>query len=103
LFDCFFSRREPVVETGIAGATKLRRPWSLYPPVRCDEETPDAWDPSADFIFAPAAHAVAAPLAIVNAMAATRLSNRLDIGSPPFCKSGTCRAWDDSKGRARLH
>jgi hypothetical protein len=25
-------------------------------------------------------------------MAATKLSNRLDIGSPPFCKSGTCRA-----------
>jgi hypothetical protein len=48
-------------------------------------EAPDPCDPSADFAFAPE-HANAAPLAITNTMAAAMLSNRLDIGSPPFCK-----------------
>ena len=33
----------------------------------------------------------AALLDIVNTTAATKLSNRLDIGSPPFRKPGTCR------------
>jgi hypothetical protein len=40
-------------------------------------------DPSAVFAFAPV-HANAAPLAIVNTTTAAMLSNRLDIGSPPF-------------------
>jgi hypothetical protein len=43
-------------------------------------------DPSADFAFAPA-QANAAPLAIVNTTTAAMLSNRLDIGSPPFLKN----------------
>jgi hypothetical protein len=33
----------------------------------------------------------AALLVIANTTAATKLSNRLDIGSPPFRKPGTCR------------
>jgi hypothetical protein len=40
-------------------------------------------DPSADFAFAPV-QASAAPLAIVKTTAVAMLSNRLDIGSPPF-------------------
>jgi hypothetical protein len=34
----------------------------------------------------------AALLVIANTTTATKLSNRLDIGSPPFRKPGTCRA-----------
>jgi len=51
----------------------------------------DPFDPVTDFI-PELEQANAALLVIANAMAATKLSNRLDIGSPPFRKSGTCRA-----------
>jgi hypothetical protein len=43
-------------------------------------------DPSADFAFAPV-QANAAPLVIENTTTAAMLSNRLDIGSPPFCEN----------------
>jgi hypothetical protein len=43
-------------------------------------------EPSADFIFAPV-QAHAALLVTRNPMTATKLSNRLDIGSPPFCRT----------------
>jgi len=51
----------------------------------------DPFDPVTDFI-PELEQANAALLVIAKAMAATKLSNRLDIGSPPFRKSGTCRA-----------
>jgi hypothetical protein len=43
-------------------------------------------DPSADFAFAPV-HANAAPLVIEKTTTVAMLSNRLDIGSPPFCEN----------------
>jgi hypothetical protein len=51
----------------------------------------DPFDPVTDFI-PELEQANAALLVIANTMAATKLSNRLDIGSPPFCRPGTCRA-----------
>jgi len=46
-------------------------------------ETLCCCDPSADLALAPG-HANAAPLAVAKTTAAAMLSNRLDIGSPPF-------------------
>jgi hypothetical protein len=44
----------------------------------------DPFDPDTDFI-PELEQANAALLVIANTMAATKVSNRLDIGSPPFC------------------
>ena len=58
-------------------------------------EAPDPSDPPADIVIAPmvqTAQADAVPLANAYAPTAAVFSNLLDIGSPPFEKTGTCRA-----------
>lgn len=54
-------------------------------PAFFDMVAPEGCDPSADFALLPA-QANAAPLDIVNTMTVAMLSNRLDIGSPPFIR-----------------
>lgn len=80
-FDCY-------CRAGTAFALRARRSERpVQPPVAVlAVEAFCCCDPSADFAFAPV-HANAAPLAIAKVTAAAMLSNRLDIGSPPFCEN----------------
>jgi hypothetical protein len=78
-FDCLFSRRLGIERP----AVKRSKVQHQLPCPLLAVETFCCCDPSVDFALAPG-HANAAPLAIVNTTAAAMLSNRLDIGSPPF-------------------
>jgi len=82
VFDCLFSRWLGPRPRPAAKSVEVQ----LQPPLAwVAVETLCCCDPSADFAFAPV-HANAALLAIVKTTAAAMLSNRLDIGSPPFCR-----------------
>ena len=95
LFDCLFSRWHRLWEPS-AATEKSERAKPLDHPSRSSNVVEvvavlDPFDPLTDFI-PEVEQANAALLVIANTMAATKLSNRLDIGSPPFRKPGTCRA-----------